>query len=190
MPKTPGFVTTLKTISPNKKVFCPIPLFIITILILIPTLIFGTLQYPFFQEQLQRLNNILLIRSITHVSPNLTVQQEILSLRGNPLTIRAIAEKPVTGQAAFIHIASSGGWQTFPAESQGNVITYRLASLYQKSDFYFSTGKGLSNRGTMIPLDPPAIADGTVAITPAGLYRETERNTPASSLFIAGRQCC
>ena len=163
-------------VSKQKNSLLPSLLFV-TLFLVVPTLILGSLQFSFYQEHLNRIKNVLLIRSITHVSTNLSVPAEIMSLRGNPLILHALAEKPINGPS-YIHIASSSGWQSFLAENHGNEITYRIESLYQKADFYFSNGTILSNRGAIIPLDPPAVADGTVTITPPSYTGKPTETVP------------
>jgi len=86
---------------------------------------------------------------------------------------------------AYAHLSTSSGWQTLPARIIDKKITLDIPSVRQPLTYYFSAKNAFSNRGGITPLDPPAIAQGRITVTPPPYTERPVTVVPAIQPFMA-----
>ena len=117
-------------------------------------------------DQGQRLLNAMWVREITHGSFILQTPSEIEVERGKGVRLTATALDGLPTDSALVHIASTMGWQTITAQSNGDTLWFDVPAVRQPLAYYFSSSNVVSNRGKVTPLDPPRLQNGTLTITP------------------------
>ncbi len=95
--------------------------------------------------------------------------------RGKSLILAAHASQILDGAAA-VHLWNGADWQSYPAERQEKELTFALPAVIRETEYYFSAGSALSNKGRVTSLDPPSLVRGSSTVTPpeyTGLPPET-----------------
>jgi hypothetical protein len=150
----------------QERGFVPLAWVLLFLAMAVPTGLFLAKNQDLVYTQYFTIQDALWTRGTTGGTASIQVVSLTKALRGEALDLRAAVPDGLETDRAAVHLLTASGWQTFPAEHHGEHLTYRIPALYQRVDYYFSSGGALSNRGQVLPLDPPSITKGQVTITP------------------------
>ncbi len=158
---------------------------IICFVVILSSLAYYWTNPSFVHSQAQKISNALFIRSVTSTAQVLRVPEERQVARGQSITLSATSNNQVQPDSYYVHLNSGNGWHTTQLSNIHNAISYKIPAVHQQIEYYFSSPNGVSNRGVIIPLDPPTIASGTVEIAPpAYTSRPKEVLTGLRSLTV------
>ncbi len=123
-----------------------------------------------------RIVDSLFVRGLSFEPDPLKTEEQIEVKRGQPVILKTALSEPVDADEAYIHLLTRAGWKTISADRSAKQISFKIPAVRQEMAYYFSAGSRLSNRGKVIPLDPPFLAEGALKIT-APEYTEIPQKT-------------
>jgi len=106
----------------------------------------------------------------------LQVPETLAIERGKSLTLAALCSDTPPALSPAVHLYTGTDWQSYPAERKGKALIYHLAAVNRETEYYFSLGSTLSNKGRVTPLDPPSLVRGSSLVIPpeyTGLPEDT-----------------
>ncbi len=113
----------------------------------------------------QKIAQALLVRGVTEEAPHLRVPEELQVERGKPATLTATSDRLLGEGDVYIHINQPSGWKTISADGSRDTLTFQIPAIHRAFNYYFSVENILSNQGEVVPLDPPSLVEGQIAIT-------------------------
>ncbi len=117
----------------------------------------------------------------------LSVPEVVRVKRGEPITLTADIQGDPRGRVATLHREFRSGWESIGVGPQDGRVEFPLPSLNREMVYYISIGEVVSNRGTALPLDPPALTKGSIVIQPPDYTKLPEETINHWRTFSAPR---
>jgi hypothetical protein len=162
----------------------PMASLIVLCLILLPSIALWRINPEFVNNELSTISDELWVSNSPQLATSISTVNHVSAARGAAVALRADWINPDVSLDATIHFRTRNTWNKQSVHLEGDQLVFRIPSVNRAMDYYFSAGNILSNKGSLTPIDPPAIASGEITITPplyTGLKVETiDRLRPAS----------
>jgi hypothetical protein len=145
----------------------PYTAFTIILAAIFSTTIFVFLQQDYLQNRMNTISEWLWVIPPKVSNEAIIIDQQIEVERGQPIAIKAKWIQPTENKDVRIHLSSSqNGWQSRRTKVVGSDISYQIAAVNQKIDYYISAGNILSKKGSIVPINPPSVIAARFHVTP------------------------
>ncbi|MBI1387134.1 MAG: hypothetical protein GC154_01625 [bacterium] len=142
-------------------------------LVIVPSLIALMVQPGFYQTQFNRISRDLFAESPQGETRVIQIEKEAAVPRGEAAHVGAQLQGEFRGGEAVLHRKLRTGWETQTAPVVDGRTEFVVPNLNRAASVYVSADGVLSNRGLLVPLDPPSITQGEIQITPPEYTHET-----------------
>lgn len=132
----------------------------------VPSLLLWSSQREYFEARWNSISQALWIVPEKIVEDKIDAPSQISAARGEPVAIKATWANPDPNEETTVFFRTRNSWNQQPTRLEGNTLIFEIPSVNREMEYYFAGGSTLSNKGKLVPLDPPSVAEGTMTITP------------------------
>lgn len=152
--------------SKQQKRIYPTAFAIILVFIILPALLFWNVRQDFFQKEFERISRLLWVVTQPVEEDDLRIPDLISVARGESVTLSAEWRHPDPQKDCSVFFRSQSDWNQQSVRKEGDRVVFHIPAVNREMEYYFAVGRTLSNKGRLIPIDPPSLIDGQVTITP------------------------
>lgn len=132
----------------------------------VPSVLFWNWKSDFVQEEWKSISKALWVVAEPIVHDTITVPERISVARGEPVTLKASWSNPDSQKETSVFFRTRNSWDQQSVQLEGNELVLHIPAVNREMEFYFSAETTLSNKGKIIPLDPPSLAEGSMTVSP------------------------